>query len=493
VEARQRVLIAVLLAAACLVVFAQTTRFDFINYDDDGYVTENQWVRPGLTWEGVRWAFTTPDYDYWQPLSWVSHMLDCELFGLRPAGHHVVNVLLHTTNVLLVFAVLLALTGALWRSAAVAAIVGLHPLRLESVAWVSERKDLLGAFWFLAAVWLYLRYAARPSRTRYLLVLVSLALGLMSKPVALTLPFVLLLLDWWPLRRRAFAEKLPMFAMVAISFLITMIGTLRLRGINWGASLTLWQRVANASVSYVRYLELSVWPHGLAILYPFRTAVPWREALLAALILAGITAVAVMQARRRPYWIVGWLWFVIMLLPASGLAQKGRQGMADRFTYLPHIGLTMAVVWGAADLLGKHRKTAAALAVTVPLGLGAATWQDAPVWRDSISVWANAVAVTTKNSAAQHYLGAALDDAGRYTEALPHHAEAVRLEPSYWFAQYTYGAALERQGDLEGAVGRFQEALRYFPNYPDAKKHLEDDRKLLDLSKASGLKLKSEQ
>jgi tetratricopeptide (TPR) repeat protein len=492
VEARRRLLIAFALAVACLLVFGQAVRFDFINYDDNAYVIENPHVRGGLTWDGVHWALTTIDYDYWQPLSWVSHMVDCQLFGLRPAGHHLVNVLLHTTNVLLVFAVLLALTGALWRSAAAAAIVGLHPLRLESVAWVAERKDLLGAFWFLAAIWLYLRYAALPSRTRYFLVLLSLALGLMSKPVALPLPFVLLLLDCWPLRRRAFAEKLPMFALVGVSFFITMIGTWRLAGINWGASLTLWQRVANALVSYLRYLELSVWPHGLAVLYPFHTAVHWREALLAALILAGITAAAVAQARRRPYWMVGWLWFAIMLLPASGLAQKGRQGMADRFTYLPHIGLTIAVVWGAADLLDKRRRAAAALALTVPVAFGAVTWVDAPVWRDSISLWANDVAVTTNNPAAHHYLAAALDDRGRYAEALPHHAEAVRLDPSYFVAQCGYGAALERQGDLEGAAARFEAALRYFPNLPDTKKHLEELRKALDLSKASGLKLKSE-
>jgi tetratricopeptide (TPR) repeat protein len=492
VEARQRLLIALALAVACLIVFGQAVRFDFINYDDNAYVTENPHVRAGLTWEGVHWAFTTIDYFYWQPLTWLSHMQDCQVFGVRPAGHHVMNVLLHTLNTLLLFAVLLRLTGAFWRSATATAIFALHPLRIESVAWIAERKDLLSAFFFLLAIWLYLRYVERPSRGRYYLVIGAFVLGLMSKPMVMMLPFLLLLLDWWPLKRRAFAEKAPMITLALLSSFLTSIATGRLGPINWGTSLSFAQKISNTLVSYVRYLELSFWPHDLAILYPFRTAVPIWQAAGAALLLALITLAALLQARRRPYLLFGWLWFTIALAPASGLVQVGRQGMADRFTYLPHIGLILAVVWGMAELLDAYRRAAAAIAITAAAVMAGVTLRHIPVWHDSVTLFANTVEVTSANPAAQHYLAAALDDRSRYAEALPHHAEAVRLDPSYFVAQCTYGAALERQGDLEGAAASFEAALRYFPNLPDTKKHLEELRKALDLSKASGLKLKSE-
>ncbi|MBS1859261.1 MAG: tetratricopeptide repeat protein [Acidobacteria bacterium] len=491
-DTRRRLLVMLALAAACLLLYGPTIRYDFVNFDDPYYVTANPHVNAGLTAGGIHWAFATIDYDYWQPLSWLSLMLDCQVFGLHPAGHHAVNVVIHAVNAMLAFAVLLALTGAFWRSAAAAAIFALHPLRLESVAWIAERKDLLGGFFFLATLWCYLRYVKQPSRARYRLVLLAFALGLMSKPVGLTLPALLLLLDWWPLGRRAFAEKVPLFAMAAASAFITMLGTWRMGSANWGAAIPLGKRIANLLVSYVRYLELSAWPHDLAVLYPFRLNVPLWQASLAALLLAGITGAALWQARRRPLLIVGWLWFALVLLPAGGIAQKGRQGMADRFTYLPHIGLAISVVWGAAELLGRHRRIAAAAIVAAPCALAAATAYNLPVWRDSVTLFSRTVAVTGDNPVAQHFLAIALESRGRYLEALPHHAEAVRLEPSYFIAQYAYGVALERQGRLSEAVDHFRAALRWFPDYPDARAHLEADEKLLDLSKASGSKLKTE-
>lgn len=490
---RRRILVAVALAAACLLVYGQAVRFDFIGYDDSGYITENPHVRAGLTWESVRWAFTSIDYYYWQPLTWLSHMEDCQFFGLNPAGHHLKSLLFHTLNTLLLFAVLLRLTGALWRSAAVAAIFALHPLRIESVVWIAERKDLLSGFLFLIATWCYLRYVDRPSGVRYYTVLGVFALGLMSKPMVMTLPALLLLLDWWPLRRRAFAEKIPMFAMAALSSLVTSIATARLGAINWGASLTLAQRLSNALVSYVRYLELSIWPHNLAILYPFRLTVPLWQTASAGLLLAGITAAALWQARRRPYLIVGWLWFAIAMLPAAGLVQVGRQGMADRFTYLPHIGLAIAVVWGAADLLGKHRRAAAAALCIVAIGaLTVTTLRQMTLWRDAVTLFRHTVAVTDDNPMARHFLAASLDQRGLYDESFPHHAEAARLDPAYFIAQFSYGVALERRGQLEPAIERFRLALQYFPDYSEARQHLERDQNLLDLSKASGSKLKSE-
>jgi tetratricopeptide (TPR) repeat protein len=309
-------------------------------------------------------------------------------------------------------------------------------------------------------------------------------LGLMSKPMVMTLPFMLLLLDWWPLRRWAFAEKMPMFALAMLSGFVTSISAGRL---GW-SSLTLWQRIANALVSYTRYLELSLWPHDLAILYPFRTAIPLWEVALATLLLCGITAAALWQARCRPYLIMGWLWFAVGLLPASGLVQVGRQGMADRFTYLPQIGLVIAVVWGVADLIGKQRPaTAAVLSIAIVAAFATASWLHTSVWRDSVVLFTDTVAVTDDNGGAQHFLAAALDDRGRFNEAFPHHAEAERLEPTNFIAQYSYGVALERRGQTEAAIKHFRQALHYFPNYPDAARHLEESQKLLDQSSASQL------
>jgi protein O-mannosyl-transferase len=494
VTARRRTLIVALaLAAACIAVYAPAVRCEFLNYDDNGYITDNPTVRAGLTPNGVRWAFTELRWFYWQPLTWLSHMLDCQIFGLHPAGHHVVSIAFHIANVLLLLAILLRLTGAFWRSAAAAAIFGLHPLRAESVVWIAERKDLLSGVLFLGAIWLYLRYVERPSNARYGLVLLALVLGLMAKPMVMTLPVILLLLDWWPLKRRAFAEKAPMFFLALVSMFITSIGTASLGIINWGSSLTVGERIANTLVSYMRYLQLSIWPEKLAILYPFRLAVPLWESALAALLLAAITFAAAAQARRRPYLIVGWLWFALALAPASGITQVGRQGMADRFTYLPQIGLIIAAVWAAADLARNRRILACTLAVAAVTAFAVRTAAYVPVWQDSVTVFSNAIAVTAENSGAQHYLAAALDDRGRYAEALPHHAESVRIEPGYFVAHSAYGAALERQGDLAAARDQYQLALHSFPEFPDARNGLQRVQEKLDLSKASGFKLKSEQ
>ena len=483
-----RFLVVAGLIAACLLVYGQVAHFDFINFDDPSYVAANPWVRSGFTRAGAVWAVTTIDYFYWHPLTWFSHMLDCQWFGLNPGAHHLVSLGFHIVNALLVFAVFVRLTGAFWRSATLATVFALHPLRIESVVWISERKDLLSGFWFLVAIWCYLHYVTRPSRPRYYLVLAVFALALLSKPMTMTLPAILLLLDYWPLRRRAYAEKIPLLGLAAISSAITSIGVSRLGSINTGSTISLWERLANSTVSYVKYLELAVWPQDLAILYPFRHAIPFWQTAAAAVLLLGITAGAIACRRRYPYLAVGWLWFVIGIVPASGaLAQVGRQGMGDRFTYLPMIGLAMAFIWGAADLLGKQRRVAAAgIALVAVAALSIATWSHTRVWRNSVTVFAQAVTVTRNNSAGQHFLASGLDDQGRYDEALPHHAEAVRIEPSYFIAQCAYGLALERKHQPEAAMEHFRLALHYFPDYPEARQHL------LDLSKASGLRLKEE-
>ena len=469
----QRIVIFAGLILLCVFIYARVAGFDFINFDDTAYVTENQWVNHGITTGGLHWAFTTFHYFYWQPLTWISHMLDCQIFGLRAGGHHLTSLLLHIANTLLLFLLLVRLTGALWRSAVVSAIFAVHPLRIESVVWIAERKDVLSILFFLIAIWLYLNYVERPSRRRYYAVLAAFAAGLMAKPMVMTLPVLLVLLDWWPLRRRALAEKGPMLVMAVFSSLITSRVTL-------AVPVAIWNRIANTLVSYMRYLELSVWPDKLAIIYPLRKSIPGSEVALAVVILTVITAFCIWQARGRPYLILGWLWFVLALIPASGFVmQVGPQAMADRFTYLPQIGLAIAIVWGMADLLAKHRAIAGVTSGAAITALAVTSWLHLPVWRDSVSVFSNAVAVTSENPVAQHYLATALETQGRFEDAIPHHAEAVRIQPEYFLAQYCYGLALERTGQFQGAVEHFGQALRYFPDYQDARTHLDHDRKRL--------------
>ena len=467
------------LAAACLAVFGPAVRFQFLNFDDNACVYENPWVRGGFSLTGILWAFRTIDYFYWQPVTWLSHMLDCQIFGLRPAGHHLVNILLHMANSILVFLAFRRLTGAFWRSAVLAALFAVHPLRLESVVWVTERKDVLSAFWFLAMVHAYLWFVARPSHRRYLCVLAAFALGLMSKPMLVTAPLLLLLLDYWPLGRRALAEKLPLFLMAAIAVGITALGASRISPLVRGPGVPFGHRLANALVSYAAYLQLALWPRHLAILYPYRVLIDWWQPLAAAALLAAITGGVVWFGRRHRYLAVGWLWFAIGLGPVIGLVQVGRQAMADRFTYLPLIGLLLMAVWGLADLLAGRRAMAALLAGAAVVACAVASLLHIGTWRDSVTVFRGAIAATGDNAAAEHYLAAALDDRGRFDEAFPHHAETVRLEPGHFIGQYCYGVALERRGDLDAAAQHFSAALVRFPAYASARLHLGMDLKRL--------------
>jgi tetratricopeptide (TPR) repeat protein len=318
----------------------------------------------------------------------------------------------------------------------------------------------------------YLRFVERPSGARYFAVVAAFGMGLMSKPMLITAPVLLLILDWWPLKRRAFAEKMPLFMMAAITLAITYVGTVRLQSINWAAGVPLGHRIANALVNYVAYVALAVWPRHLAILYPYRLSIPLLQPVAAASGIAIVTA-AVWRARRsRPYLLAGWLWFAVGILPPIGIVQMGRQSMADRFMYVPLIGLALMAVWGLGDLLRERRALVAGLSGAAILACGAASLAYLPTWRDSVTVFENAVAVTPDNPGAQHYLGAALDERSRYEEALPHHAESVRLEPAYYLGQNCYALDLERRGDWNAAADHFAAAIHYFPSYADARYHL---------------------
>ncbi|MBZ5625876.1 MAG: tetratricopeptide repeat protein [Acidobacteriia bacterium] len=461
-------MIAVSLAAVTLAVYLQVRTFDFINFDDPGYVTENPNVSGGLTRAGIVYAFTNYTWFYWQPLTWLSHMLDCQLFGLRAGWHHLTNAALHIANSILVFLIFRRMTGALWRSAILAALFALHPLRVESVAWIAERKDVLSGFWFLMALWTYVRYTEKPGNGRYRLVLLCMLMGLMSKPMLVTVPLLFLLVDYWPLRRVAIAEKLPMVMLAALAAALTWIGQSRMGAMLWSAGIPLPMRLSNALVSYVRYIGKTIWPQNLAILYPYPASIPAWQVAGAALLLISITVAAVWVGRKHRYLAAGWLWFVVGLVPTIGLVQVGRQAMADRFSYIPLIGLFVALVWGVGGWLQDHRYVAAVAAAMVLVACGVRSWQQTRTWRDSVTVFEQALKVTRENCVAHRHLAVALEGRGSLEAALPHYAEAVRIEPSYFLAQCAYGAALLKHGEPEAAAPHFSAAIRYFPNYAAA-------------------------
>jgi len=476
---RRTLPIAVLLALATLLAYWPVVQCGYLNLDDDLYVTANPAVWGGLTLAGARWALTATHAGLWHPLTWLSHMLDVQLYGSNPAGHHATNLLLHVANVVLLLLVLVRTTGALWPSAAVAALFALHPLRVESVAWVAERKDLLSGLFGLTTIWAYARYAERPHAGRYALVALSLALGLMAKPMLVTLPLVLLLLDRWPLRRgtslRLVVEKMPLLALAAAAGIMEMVAAQRAGAVGHLARFPLEARLANALVSYARYLGKTLWPSGLAVFYPYPSAWPAPQLAGAAGLLMAVTLLAIVQMRRRPYLLVGWLWFLGMLFPVSGVVQAGSQAMADRFTYLPLIGLFVMAAWGGQDLLARwpvRPPVLAACAVALLLALGCTTWRQVGYWHDSTRLFTHALEVTSANWLAHNNLGDALAREGKLEEATRHIAESIRLEPSNPDAHYNLGVVLHRQGRPAEAIAHYREALRLAPDYPNAHNNL---------------------
>jgi tetratricopeptide (TPR) repeat protein len=502
---RSELLIAAALAVAILAVYGQVISHQFINLDDDLYIWDNPMVGGGLTLKGIAWAFTTFHSANWHPLTWLSHMIDSQLFGLNAGGHLFVNALIHVSNTLLLFFFLRRVTGARWRSAIVAALFALHPLHVESVAWAAERKDTLSTFFGLLCLLAYARYVEKPSRKKYALVAVWLALGLMAKPMLVSWPFVLLLLDYWPLRRlewrpangiKRFAkgwlplvrEKLPLFCLVVPSMVVTYIAQA-----HWGAvagliAAPLSWRLANSLVSYAKYLLLTFWPEGLAIYYPFsHHAAPAWQWVAALILLGAITAVALRNARERSYLIVGWLWFLGTLVPVIGLVKVGDQAMADRYTYIPSIGLFIALVFGLADLANTWRigrvSIATASAVTILL-LASLTTLQISRWCDSETLFAYVLSVTSNNLLIQNHLGSVLNRQGKHAEAIPHFAEALRIKPDFFDALANMGLALRQQGKAAEAIGFYKRALRVKPD--SAKAHWQLGLALADQGKNDG-------
>jgi len=495
---RREAFISFILIAATLAVFWQVHDHGFIYLDDPGYVTENIQIQKGLSRESVIWAFTNTHMGFWTPLTWLSFMLDFELFGLQPRGYHLTNLLLHIANTMLLFLVFRRMTQRPWQSAFVAALFALHPLRVESVVWVTERKDVLSAFFCMLTMLAYIRYSEQFRPYQYLLALLALALGLMAKPMLVTLPFVLLLLDYWPLGRLQtrqitgetglqaqekglspfilILEKLPFFVVAAACTTVTYLAHRSAGYIQSMAVLPFEARLANALVAYVSYIGKMVWPQNLAVFYPpsAQTLLSWQAAG-AGLLLLLITLGVILANRRRPYLVVGWLWYLGTLVPVIGLVQAGSQAMADRFTYVPLIGLFIMIAWGVPDLLPawRHRRVALGLtAGTLILLLMFCTWRQVQLWRNNITLFEHAVNVTKDNYVAHINLGGALAEQGKLDKAIIHLSAGIRLRPEIAGTHNNLGNVLASKGKLDEAIVHYAEALRIQPDYADAHNNM---------------------
>jgi len=474
----------VVLAVATLASFTGVLRGGFV-FDDSTYIVNNPLVRLGLTPEGLRWSLTTLYAANWHPLTWISHLLDLQLFGLAPAGHHATSLALHTLNALLLLGVLHRMTGSLWRSAFASAFFALHPLRVESVAWVAERKDLLSFLLGLLTIAAYLRYVRRPGGGRYFVVVLVFAAGLLAKPMLVTLPLVLLLLDYWPLGRlehrtgdvrhaltaRLAVEKFPLVALAAVSAAVTILAQWR-GGAMTANDATFASRAANASVAIVRYLRMTLWPEGLAVYYPlpisgYPSWMVWSSAgLIAVLFLAAL------QARRHsPCVFVGVLWFLGTLVPVLGLIQVGNQALADRYTYLPHLGLFVGLTWLAAEVTKRHpalRSIAVAVSLAVFVLLSVATAAQVRFWRDEPALYSRAVAVVPDNWFMNYNLGLLLEGRGQFAEAIQEYEHTLRIRPDHPYAHYNLGRLLLKSGRINEAAEHYLAALSLMPDDADA-------------------------
>jgi tetratricopeptide (TPR) repeat protein len=466
VNRRLDALIVAALIAACLAVFSGVTTHEFVALDDDVYVTENPMVKAGLSGEGLRWAATTFHEYHWHPLTWVSHMADVQMYGPNASRHLLGNLGLHTAASILLFLALCGMTGRLWPSAIVAALFAVHPLHVESVAWVAERKDVLSGFFFMLTLWLYARYVRRPDqRARLAAVIAAYVLGLLAKPMLVTLPFVLVLLDYWPLnrlQRGTIIEKWALFVLSAASAVVTYLAMT-----SHGATKTLVRypadvRLGNAVMSYAGYLKKALWPFDLCAFYPFHAVAPsWVLASLVLMLL--LTAAAYALRRGHPWLLVGWLWYCGMLVPVIGLVQVGGYAMADRYTYLPMVGIFLAVVWEIAGLVDQRvawRRVAAVGATLLLLGFAWVARLQVGFWQDSVTLYERALAVTTDNGYIEASLGSLLAGQGKFDEALPHIKNAVRLDPSSAHARIDLGRALDKLGNRKDALAAYDEAAR---------------------------------
>lgn len=503
------ILICFFLVLITFSIYAQVKDHSFITYDDDLYVTNNIKVQNGLTGENIAWAFSFNDVFYWHPLTWLSHMLDCQLYGLNAGMHHLTNLILHIINSLFLFLVFKRMTGATWRSAFVAVLFAIHPINVESVAWVAERKNVLSSFFWLLTMLAYLHYTKRPTFYRYLQVCLSFALGLLSKPMLSTLPLLFLLIDYWPLGRVEFGrlcfkkdrkidkfifftekgshpfslilEKIPLLILSSISVFVSTASLNRFGSVISYDSVPMALRIENALVSYVKYIKNVLWPNNLAVIYPYPDAVPLWQSVSAGFFLLLITAVSVWKIRNKPYLIVGWLWYFGTLIPVIGLVQAGFwPALADRWAYIPTIGIFFVIVWGMTDLLKEWRHKEIVFIVISGFFLSfliIASSQQVRYWKSSVLLYNHALDVTEGNHLIHNNLGNIYYRERKTAEAVYHYNEALRINPGSAFAHNNLGAALILDGKIERAIFHFQEALRIKPEFIVANKNLKNTLK----------------
>jgi len=484
---RSEIWICLFLTLLTLAVYRQVGNYHFINFDDGGYIYENPRVIEGLTLDNIVWAFTTDHESNWHPITWISHMIDCEIYGMNPGRHHATNLFIHICNTLLLFLFLCKLSGSLWRSALVAALFSLHPLQVESVAWISERKNLLCGFFWMLTLLGYARYVAQPSLLRYLTMIGFFVFGLMAKPMIVTLPFVLLLLDYWPLSRlqdsqvplsktgyALIAEKIPFFVLSILSCGVTLLVQQKGGAVTSFEAYPLWARAANALVSYTVYIKNMVWPLNLAIFYPLPEEISVWQVLSATCFLAAITFWVLKNAKRKPYALVGWLWYVGTLIPVIGLVQAGSQALADRYAYLPIIGLLIGIVWTAAGFVCDRKievRWPAISAVAALTIFSITTWVQAGYWKDSSNLFSHTLSVTSKNYVAHNNLGLALGAEGKPDEAAFHFLRSLQIHPNYAPAHINLGNALVQKGKVEEAIRHYSTALKLKPGNSRAYKN----------------------
>jgi protein O-mannosyl-transferase len=473
--------ISLALAAAVFAIYVQVRHFDFTGYDDPEFVVNNLRLRDGLTPASIAWAFRTAYAANWFPLTWLSYILGVSLYGFDSGWHHLTNVILHAINSILLFIVLRRMTGARWRSAFVTLLFAIHPLHVEPVVWIAERKEVLsGLFWFLS-IWAYVAYVKRPRTAAYILLLLAFSSGLMSKPMIVTLPFVLLLLDFWPLDRwentpvrRLILEKAPLVALAAVASAITFLVQKSAGAVASSAEIPFAFRIENALISYVAYILQFLWPARMAVLYPYAARLPIWQVAGAFAVLAAITAFAVSQRKHRPYLALGWFWFAGILIPVIGLVQVGIQSRADRYMYIPLIGLSIIVVWGLNEIAARRAavRPVVALAAAVCCAYGVVAWSSAAYWRDTVTLVRHTIEVTENNWGALGILSQALLTQNRVDEAMPYIAETLRLRPNLPEAHINYAAALSKRGDFDAAESQYRKALELDPESPDAHEGL---------------------
>ncbi|MGP8153652.1 MAG: tetratricopeptide repeat protein [Smithella sp.] len=471
----QILIVYIVLTVVTLAVFWQVNQYDFVTFDDPIYVTHNSHISSGFTLNGFRWAFGTTHAEFWHPLTWLSLMLDYQLYGLNAGGYHLTNRILHILSTLLLFWLFSHMTGAIWRSAFVAALFALHPLHVESVAWIAERKDVLSAFFWMLTLCLYVCYTEKPAIKRYLLVLFSFVCALMSKAMVITLPVVMILLDYWPLKRFEsnkdklvlwqLREKTPFVILSAVFSVITLFAQPSVE------HFPLSSRLANAPVSFMMYLKKTFWPHDMAVLYPFNAQIPAWQILGSILLILIISITLIVKVRRLPYLFVGWLWYAITLLPVIGIIQVGNHAMADRYHYLPSIGLAVMMAWGTPTLIKSEemrKKILFPVGIAFLAIMALFAWQQCGYWKNSFELFNHAVLVTTNNYVAHNNRGVVYGELGQYQLAIDDFNTAINLDPNYIKAYYNLGKAYTELGQYNLAIEKYNAAIRLKPDYVDA-------------------------